>query len=94
MVRRRSPRRFSSEVRDQDLRLNDAYTLSPDGKQLTFRQRHQFGSEPEGDGESVFLRQPDSAWPADEQVYKNIQVLKGVLSSTKTTRKPSSLLAK
>ena len=69
---------------DQDLGLNDTYTLSADGRQLTFRQRHQFGSEPEGVDQSIFQRQPDSAWPADEppkpaeQVYKNIQILKGM----------------
>jgi hypothetical protein len=69
---------------DQDLHMNDSYEQSADGKQLTFRERHQFGSEPESVDEAVFLRQPDSAWPADEppkpaeQVYKNIQIFKGL----------------
>ena len=72
---------------DQDLRMNDTYRQSVDGTQLTFRERHQFGSEPEGVDEAVFLRQPDSAWPANEpakpaeQVYKNIQNLKGLPAS-------------
>src|SRR5947209_10772877 len=69
---------------DEDLRLIDTYMLSGDGTRLTFRERHKFGREPEGIDETVFLRQPASAWPADEpakpveQVYKNIQVLKGL----------------
>jgi hypothetical protein len=69
---------------DGDLHMYDTYRVSADGKQLTFRERHQFGSEAEGIDETIFLRQPDSAWPADEppklaeQVYKNIQILKGL----------------
>ena len=65
---------------DEDLRMTDTYTVSGDGRSLTFRQRHQFGREPEGVDETVFVRQPASAWPAKpaEQVYNNIQILKGV----------------
>jgi len=69
------------------LRLNDLWTLSADGQTLTFRQRHQFMSEPAGEDVDVFEKQPDAAWEppqtdrAAEQVYKNIQVLKGVAAS-------------
>jgi len=48
---------------DEDLRMTDTYQLSGDGGRLTFRQRHQFGREPEGVDETVFLRQPASACP-------------------------------
>jgi len=67
-----------------ELRMDDRWTLSSDKQTLTFTERHQFGAEPEGEDTSVFDRQPDGAWeppeppkPA-EQVYKNIQVMKGV----------------
>lgn len=69
---------------DEDLHMNDTYTLSGDSRHLIFRQRHKFGREPEGVDEAVFLRQPASSWPADEptkpakQVYQNIQTLTGL----------------
>jgi hypothetical protein len=69
------------------LRLNDMWTLSPDGQTLTFKQRHQFMAEPADEDIDVFEKQPAAAWePAQtdrpaEQVYKNIQVLKGVPAS-------------
>ena len=69
---------------DAELRLHDRWSLSPDKQTLTFQQRHQFGAEPAGEDTIVFDRQPDASWeppsppkPA-EQVYKNIQILKGV----------------
>jgi hypothetical protein len=68
---------------DGDLRMNDTYVLSANEKELTFQERHQFGNEQEGVDEEVFLHQADSAWPGNgpaksaEELYKNIQVLKG-----------------
>jgi len=72
---------------DQELRLNDRWTLSADRQTLTFVEKHQFGAEPQPTEEThAFARQADTAWkppeppkPA-EQVYKNIQVMKGVPS--------------
>ena len=69
----------------QELRMNDRWSLSPDKQTLTFQERHQFGAEPQPTEDTqVFDRQPDASWeppqppkPA-EQVYKNIQILKGV----------------
>lgn len=69
---------------DGELRMNDRWTLAPDGQTLTFTERHQFGAEPQATEDThVFDRQPDGSWeqtppkPAEE-VYKNIQVMKGV----------------
>jgi hypothetical protein len=67
------------------LHMNDRWTMSADKQILTFKERHQFGAEPAPAEETtVFERQPDTAWeppqppkPAEE-VYKNIQVMKGV----------------
>ncbi len=69
----------------QELRLHDRWTLSADKQTLTFVERHQFGAEPQPTEDTrVFDRQPDASWeppqppkPA-EQVFKNIQVMKGV----------------
>ena len=65
------------------LKTLDRWTLSQDGKTLTYGQKHQNGNEPEGTSVFVFERRPDSAWPAApskpaEDAYKNIQILKGV----------------
>jgi hypothetical protein len=66
------------------LKTVDRYTLSGDGNTLTYEEKHQFASEPEGTNVFVFERRPDSAWPASqpakqaEEVYKNIQVMKGL----------------
>jgi hypothetical protein len=66
-------------------RLTDRWTLSTDRQTLTFVERHQFGAEPAPSEDSYVLhRQPPELWPADqpskpaEQVYPNIQMLKGV----------------
>jgi hypothetical protein len=69
----------------QELRMTDRWTLSADKQTLTFVEKHQFGAEPQPtEDTTVFERQPDTAWqppqppkPAEE-VYKNIQVMKGV----------------
>jgi hypothetical protein len=76
------------------LRLNDLWTLSSDGQMLTFKERHQFKNDPAGEDIDVFEKQPEASWEppqtnqAAEQVYKNIQVLKGVPAS----RVPSVVL--
>jgi hypothetical protein len=68
---------------DRELRMNTRWSISADGTTLTFRQRHQFGSEPEGEDVVVFDRRPADSWEPDappkpaEEVYKNIQILKG-----------------
>ncbi len=64
-----------------ELRLTDRWILSPDGRTLTSIERHKFGSEPEAEDTRVFDRQAEGTWEPDqlaEEVYKNIQVLKGV----------------
>jgi hypothetical protein len=70
---------------DQELRLNDRWTLSPDGRTLSFVARHQFGAEPSPTEEaSVFDLQPDDSWNAQpssklaEEAYPNIEILKGM----------------
>ncbi len=65
-----------------ELRMDDRWTISPDGQTLTLEETHQFGAEPQPTSATrVFDRQPAESWeppkPA-EQVYKNIQVMKGV----------------
>jgi hypothetical protein len=68
-----------------ELRMDDRWTLSSDKQTLTFRERHQYGAEPQPtEDTSVLERQPDGSWEPPqppqtaEQVYKNIQVMKGV----------------
>ena len=67
-----------------ELRMNDRWTLSPDGKSLTFQERHQFKTEPAGDETMVFDKQPNETWEPTfkpmtaELKYKNIQVMKGM----------------
>lgn len=73
---------------NQELRMTDRWTLSPDKQTLTFVEKHQFGAEPQPtEDTTIFERQPEGSWepsqppkPA-EQVYKNIQVMKGVPSN-------------
>ena len=58
--------------------------MAADGKTLTFRERHQYGGDPEAEDVHVFERRPDGSWEPDappkpaEEVYKNIQIMKGV----------------
>ncbi|HKA00975.1 MAG TPA: photosynthetic reaction center cytochrome c subunit family protein, partial [Candidatus Solibacter sp.] len=74
----------SAKIMGKELRLTDRYTLSADGNRLTMTERHQFGTEPEGVDTQVFDRRPPGSWEPDkppkpaEEVYKNIQVLKGL----------------
>ena len=66
------------------LKTLDRWTLSEDGKVLTFREKHQNGNEPEGTSVFVFERRTASSWSdaqsrkRAEEVYKNIQILKGI----------------
>jgi len=68
----------------KELHLTDRYTLSADGNTLTMNERHKFDTEPEGEDTQVFDRRPLSTWEPDkppapaEEVYKNIQIMKGV----------------
>lgn len=66
------------------LHLSDMWTLSPDGKTLTFHQTRTMGSRPPADDLIVYEKQPEADWepphppkPAEE-VFKNIQVFKGL----------------
>jgi hypothetical protein len=69
---------------EAELRLNDVWTLSPEGQTLTIVDRHQFGKEPGGEMIIVYEKQVNATWepPAPpkpaEEVIKNIQVLKGL----------------
>jgi hypothetical protein len=71
-------------IMGKELRLTDRFTLSAGGNTLTFRERHQYGAEPEGEETHVFDRRPAASWEPDappkpaEEVYKNIQIMKGV----------------
>jgi hypothetical protein len=69
---------------DAELRLGDLWTLSSDGRTLSLAEHHQFGNTPPGDSTIVFEKQVGADWapPAPpkpaEEVFKNIQVLKGM----------------
>ena len=66
------------------LRMTDRWSLSSDGGTLTLSQRHQFGTEPEAEDVIVLDRKPAASWEPDqapkpaEEVYKNIQIMKGM----------------
>ena len=69
---------------DSQMHLIDTWTLSPDGKTLTFHQNRTMGDRPPVEDVIVYVKQPEADWeppqppkPA-EQVFKNIQVLKGM----------------
>jgi hypothetical protein len=69
------------------LKLADLWFLSADGQTLTFQEHHQYKDEPAGDELFDYDKQPDGSWeppsasqPAEE-VYKNIQALRGVPAS-------------
>jgi len=75
----RSVTMFGSDA----LKTVDRWAVSGDGATLTYEEKHQYRDEPEGTNVFVFERRPASAWPAAqpgklaEEVYKNIQVMKG-----------------
>lgn len=74
----------TATIMGKELRLTDRWTLSGDGNTLIFRQKHRYGTEAEGEELNVFDRRPAEAWQPDappkaaEEVYKNIQIMKGV----------------
>jgi hypothetical protein len=76
--------RSAAVIVGKELRLTDRWTLAADGARLTFRERHQFGTEPEGEDIQIFDRRPPDSWEPDtppkaaEEVYKNIRIMKGV----------------
>jgi hypothetical protein len=70
-----------------ELRMNDTWVLSSDGQVLTYNERHQFGSEPQGLTTWVLERQPNASWglatkpSLTEQEFKNIRVLTGMAAT-------------
>lgn len=68
----------------RELRATDRFTLSSDGATLTFAQRNQFGAESVKQEVHTFDRRPANSWDPDaapklaEEVYRNIQIMKGV----------------
>jgi len=67
-----------------EMRRSEMWTLSPDGQTLTFHASSMMGDSPPREDTIVYEKQPEADWeppqppkPAEE-VYKNIQVLKGV----------------
>lgn len=76
--------RSTATVGARELRTTDRFTVSQDGNTLTFSQRHQFGTEPETEEVHTMDRRPLSSWEPDdapkpaEEVYQNIQIMKGV----------------
>jgi len=71
-------------IAGKELRLADRWSLSGDGNTLTLRERHQYGADPEAEDVHAFSRRPADSWAPDappkpaEEVYKNIQIMKGV----------------
>jgi Photosynthetic reaction centre cytochrome C subunit len=76
--------RSTAIIAGKELRLADRFSLSADRNTMTFRERHQYGTEPEGENVHVFVRRPENEWEPDappkpaEEVYKNIQIMQGV----------------
>ncbi len=67
-----------------EIHLSDAWSLSADGQTLTFHESRAMGDRPPNEETIVYEKQPEADWeppqppkPA-EQVFKNIQVLKGM----------------
>jgi len=71
-------------IANKELHLAGRWTVSPDGKTLTFRERRRYGDEAEAEDVRVFERRPGNSWEPDgppqmaEEVYRNIQIMKGV----------------
>ena len=67
-----------------ELRVSETWTLSSDGQTLTFHANRVMGDRPPREDTIAYEKQPEADWeppqapkPAEE-VYKNIQVLKGM----------------
>jgi hypothetical protein len=73
-----------STMNGREARVEDRYTLSPDGKTLTMVESRQMGTNQPMQATVVFDKQEGSTWEPDrppkkmEEIYKNIQVLNGV----------------
>jgi hypothetical protein len=67
-----------------ELHISETWTLSSDGQTLTFHGSRVMGDRPPREDTIVYEKQPEADWeppkPAEE-VYKNIQVLKGMPGS-------------
>lgn len=70
-----------AKFQDRELHTNDRWTLSKDGKTLTFVERHQFGADAAEEDTFVLAKLVNATWapmqapkPARE-AFKNIQVL-------------------
>jgi len=67
-----------------EIHVNETWTLSSDGHTLTYHSTRQFGDRPPREETIVYEKEPEADWeppkPAEE-VYKNIQVLKGMPST-------------
>jgi hypothetical protein len=67
-----------------DIHVNEVWTLSADGQTLTYHASRVMGDRPPREDTIVYEKQPEADWePAQppkpaEEVYKNIQVLKGM----------------
>jgi hypothetical protein len=76
-----------AKFQDRELHTNDRWTLSGDGKTLTFVERHQFGADPAEEDTFVLAKLVNATWaPMQapkpiEEAYKNIQVLRGIPST-------------
>ncbi|HMD85581.1 MAG TPA: c-type cytochrome [Terriglobia bacterium] len=67
-----------------ELHLSDTWTVSPDGKTLTFHESRVMGDRPPNEDTIVYEKQPQADWEPPqppklaEEVYKNIQIFKGM----------------
>jgi hypothetical protein len=67
-----------------DIHINEVWTLSPDGQTLTDHSTFQFGDRPPREDTIVYEKQPVADWEPlqppklAEEVYKNIQLFKGM----------------
>jgi hypothetical protein len=67
-----------------ELRMSDTWTLSPDGQTLTFHGSRVMGDRPPREDTIVYEKQPQADWEPPqpvkmaEEVYKNIQIFKGM----------------
>src|SRR5579872_1481205 len=57
--------RSIAKMGDKELHLADRWNLAAGGKQLQWREAHQFGDEAQAEELYVFDRTPDSSWEPD-----------------------------
>ncbi|MGO8819443.1 MAG: c-type cytochrome [Terriglobia bacterium] len=75
----------SRATRDEgEIHISETWTLSGDGKTLTYHANRTMGDRPPREDTIVYEKQPEADWEAQEppklakDVYKNIQILKGM----------------